>query len=62
MDLANETIVVTGGAGFLGRNVQARLTLAGADESKILVPTIDEYDLTREADLFFTNFSGKNAS
>ncbi len=49
LDLGAERIVVTGGAGFLGRNVQAELRRAGA--GAILVPTIQEYDLTREADV-----------
>jgi GDP-L-fucose synthase len=51
MDLSKETIVVTGGAGFLGRNVQAQLKLAGAAPQRILVPTIEEYDLTHEPDV-----------
>ncbi len=49
MDLASEKIVVTGGAGFLGRNIQAQLRRAGAAEENILVPRIEEYDLTQEA-------------
>jgi GDP-L-fucose synthase len=51
MDLSKETIVVTGGAGFLGRNVQAHLKLAGASPERILVPTIEEYDFTHEPDV-----------
>jgi GDP-L-fucose synthase len=51
IDLAGETIVVTGGAGFLGRNVQAHLKLAGALPERILVPTIEEYDFTHESDV-----------
>ncbi len=51
MDLSKERIVVTGGAGFLGKNVQAELRKAGAAPENILVPTIEEYDLTREADV-----------
>lgn len=51
MDLSQETIVVTGGAGFLGRNVQAQLKLAGARPEKILVPTAREFDLRRESDV-----------
>jgi GDP-L-fucose synthase len=50
LDLGKERIVVTGGAGFLGKNVQAELRKAGASPENILVPTIEEYDLTREAD------------
>jgi GDP-L-fucose synthase len=51
MDLSKETIVVTGGAGFLGRNVQAYLKLAGASPERILVPIIEEYDFTHEPDV-----------
>jgi len=49
LDLSKQRIVVTGGAGFLGRNVQAELVRAGASPEQILVPTIEEYDLTQEA-------------
>ena len=51
MDLSKERIVVTGGAGFLGKNVQAELRKAGATRESILVPTIEQYDLTQEADV-----------
>ncbi|MHC4716987.1 MAG: NAD-dependent epimerase/dehydratase family protein, partial [Planctomycetota bacterium] len=51
MDLSSERIVVTGGAGFLGRHLQASLKDAGAADRNILVPLIEEYDLTREADV-----------
>ncbi|MEM1425217.1 MAG: GDP-L-fucose synthase [Cyanobacteria bacterium P01_H01_bin.130] len=46
MDLSGKNIVVTGGAGFLGKAVVAQLLAAGADESKILIPRSREYDLT----------------
>lgn len=46
LDLASERVVVTGGAGFLGRHLQAALRAAGAGE--VLVPTVEEYDLTLE--------------
>ncbi|MCL2700452.1 MAG: GDP-L-fucose synthase [Phycisphaerae bacterium] len=49
LDLSKQRIVVTGGAGFLGLNVQAELARAGASPDNILVPTIEEYDLTQEA-------------
>ena len=49
LDLSTQRIAVTGGAGFLGRNVQAELVRAGASPDKILVPTVEEYDLTQEA-------------
>lgn len=51
MDLSKERIVVTGGAGFLGRHLQAELKRNGTQEENILVPLIEDYDLTREADV-----------
>jgi GDP-L-fucose synthase len=39
-------VVVTGGAGFLGRWVQAELRQRDVPEERILVPLIEEYDLT----------------
>ena len=48
---SDQRIVVTGGAGFLGRCVQAELRRRGVDPQQILVPTIQQYDLTREADV-----------
>jgi len=51
LDLSKERIVVTGGAGFLGKNVQNELRKAGATPQNILVPTIEEYDLTHEPDV-----------
>ncbi len=46
MKLDGSTIVVTGGAGFLGRPVVARLE---ADGAHCIVPRSAEYDLTTEA-------------
>ena len=40
--------VVTGGAGFLGRHVTARLVAAGVDGARIMVPRRAEYDLRRQ--------------
>jgi len=51
MDLSCERIVITGGDGFLGRHLQQRLKEAGADEKQMLIPLIDDFDLTREADV-----------
>ena len=51
LDLSKERIVITGGAGFLGRNVQAELRSAGVSQDNILVPLIADFDLTREADV-----------
>jgi len=45
IDLARKKIVVTGGAGFLGKHVISRLEKAGCQN--IFVPVSKEYDLTR---------------
>lgn len=45
LDLKDKRILVTGGAGFLGRKVIAQLLQAGADEQKITVPRSRECDL-----------------
>ena len=49
MDLSTQRIVVTGGAGFLGRAVRESLARRGVTE--VLVPRRRDYDLTREADV-----------
>jgi GDP-L-fucose synthase len=49
MDLRNKTILVTGGAGFLGRYVVAQLRQAGC--AQVHVPRSAEHDLRREADV-----------
>jgi GDP-L-fucose synthase len=41
---SQKRIVVTGGAGFLGRTLCRRLTSAGAE---VLVPTVERYDLVQ---------------
>lgn len=51
MNLSTQKIVVTGGAGFLGKCVQAELKKRGVSQEKILVPLMEDYDLTHEADV-----------
>jgi len=48
--LKNKRIVVTGGAGFVGRVVIDRLHALGVDAENIFVPRRKDFDLTREAD------------
>ena len=50
-DLATKRILVTGGAGFLGRAVCRLLRERGVAEERIIVPRRREYDLTVEADV-----------
>lgn len=45
LDLKNKRILVTGGAGFLGRQVISQLCDAGADPEKITVPRSRDCDL-----------------
>jgi GDP-L-fucose synthase len=47
MELANKKILVTGGAGFLGKQVVHQLEKAGADANNILVVRSRDYDLTQ---------------
>ena len=42
---ANKKILVTGGAGFLGKHVIAQLTASGANPDLITVPRSKEHDL-----------------
>ena len=49
MNLAHERIVITGGDGFLGRHLQSELDGVGVARESILVPLIEDFDLTREA-------------
>lgn len=45
LDLNNKRILVTGGAGFLGRQVIDQLCQAGADKNKITVTRSRDCDL-----------------
>jgi GDP-L-fucose synthase len=45
LDLQNKRILVTGGAGFLGKQVVAQLQSAGADPAKITIPRSRACDL-----------------
>lgn len=47
IDLKNKRILVTGGAGFLGKQVVEQLTLAGAVPDKITIPRSQNCDLRR---------------
>jgi GDP-L-fucose synthase len=51
LDLSSQRIVVTGGAGFLGRVVRRVLRERGVPEDRIVVPRRRDYDLTIEADV-----------
>uniref|UniRef100_B8HRU9 GDP-L-fucose synthase n=1 Tax=Cyanothece sp. (strain PCC 7425 / ATCC 29141) TaxID=395961 RepID=B8HRU9_CYAP4 len=45
LDLVNKNILVTGGAGFLGKQVVAQLLAAGADKERITIPRSQTCDL-----------------
>lgn len=45
LDLSNKKILVTGGAGFLGRQVVEQLVEAGANINKITIPRSHDYNL-----------------
>ena len=47
MELADKKILVTGGAGFLGKQVVDQLVQAGANPDNIMVPRSRDYDLTQ---------------
>ena len=48
IDFANDRILITGAAGFLGKNVQAIFRLAGVPDKNLLTPAIEDYNLTYE--------------
>ncbi|QUS60334.1 GDP-L-fucose synthase [Synechocystis sp. PCC 7339] len=45
LSLENQRILVTGGAGFLGKQVVAQLIAAGGDRQKITIPRSKDFDL-----------------
>lgn len=49
MDLSNKKILVTGGAGFLGKYVVSVLIEKGAKKKNIFVPRSKEYDLRKQS-------------
>lgn len=51
LDLSQQRIVVTGGAGFLGGVVCRKLRERGVPEGSIFIPRRKDYDLTHEADV-----------
>ncbi len=51
MDLKKERIVITGGAGFLGCHLQKELLSRGIPEKNLLIPLIEDYDLTKESEV-----------
>ncbi len=51
MDLKKERIVITGGAGFLGCHLQKELLSRGIPEENLLIPLIENYDLTKEPEV-----------
>lgn len=50
-DLSSKRIVLTGGAGFVGRVVQQRLRERGVPPANVFIPRRKDFDLTREADV-----------
>jgi GDP-L-fucose synthase len=50
LDLTKQRIVMTGGAGFLGKHLQQCLLARGIRQEQMLIPLIEDYDLTKEAD------------
>ncbi|MBB6431458.1 GDP-L-fucose synthase family protein [Algisphaera agarilytica] len=51
IQLKDHRIVVTGGAGFLGRFVVEALKSRGVTDEQIFIPRRKDYDLTQEADV-----------
>jgi GDP-L-fucose synthase len=64
-DWSNQRIIVTGGAGFLGKHVQQGLAARGVPASQIFIPRRRDFDLTETADcqrLYRTAFGTDKAT
>jgi len=62
--LANKRIIITGGAGFLGRHVRQTLEARGVKPANIFIPRRRDFDLTAMADcqrLYREAFPGQKA-
>lgn len=60
----NKNIILTGGAGFLGKAVVRQLKSHGVSDAQIFIPRRKDFDLTKEADvarLYRDAFPGKKA-
>jgi len=51
LNLNSERIVITGGAGFLGKFLQQELLKRSVQQENMLIPMIENYDLTKETDV-----------
>jgi len=51
MNLRDQRIILTGGAGFVGRVVAQKLKARGHDPANLFIPRRKDFNLTREADV-----------
>ncbi len=51
LDLTQQKICITGGAGFLGRHVVEELKTRGVTDNQLFIPRRKDFDLTVEADV-----------